>query len=98
MKGKSYIQSLQVKVTEEGKLTYKELTITFKNGPRKGRKFRGTNKRETNFRLLRERLCSNWVRVTHDLERKTMGIFDVGPEGAQVTWVRDTSTRQQARC
>ena len=55
MKGMSFIQSFQFKMiymgAEEGELTYPELTVPFREATRKGRKFRGTDEKETSFRL-----------------------------------------------
>jgi hypothetical protein len=86
---KSFIQTLQFNAiymgAEDGEPTYPELTAPFREVSRKGRKFRWTDEMETNFRLLKERLCSDRVMVAWDPERKTRLYTDAGPEGAQAT-------------
>ena len=86
---KSFLQTVQFNAVymaaEEGEKNYAELTAPLRALTTQKARFTWTEEHEENFKMIKERLCSDRVMVPYDVTRKTRIYTDGGPEGCQAT-------------
>ena len=87
---KSFLQTVQFNAVymaaeKEGEMNYPELTAPLRDLTKRKVKFTWTEKHQSHFDLIKERLCSDRVMVPFDPARDTRLYSDGGPEGCQAT-------------
>ena len=90
---KSLLQTVQYNAVymgaeRQGELSYPELTAPFRELTRKQARFRWNPRLEENFRVIKERLCSDRVMVGYEADRETRLHTDASPEGMLATVVQ----------